>query len=337
MAVTIKDVARKADVAPSTVSRVIADSPRISERTKKRVRKVMEELGYHPNLIARSLANRSTKAIGIVMPSSASKSFQNPFFPEVIRGISSFAHTKEYSLYMSTGETEQEILEGVKKMVQGQRVDGIVLLYSRINDPVITYLLELDFPFVLVGKPYQDGDKFTYVDNDNYGAGREVTNYLLSVGHERIAFIAGNRRLMVTEERLLGYQDALKLHDIPFCEKYIKFMDFNMEDGKVAVNELMNLSVKPTAIVVTDDLIALGVLSYLDKMNVKVPQDVSVVSFNNVILAEMSTPPLTSVDVNIYSLGSEAANALIELVEKKRYTPKNILIPYKVVYRGTSN
>ncbi|MGM9988268.1 MAG: LacI family DNA-binding transcriptional regulator [Bacillaceae bacterium] len=335
MAVTIKDVAKKADVAPSTVSRVIADSPRISEKTKKKVRKVMDELGYHPNLIARSLANRSTKAIGIIMPSSASKAFQNPFFPEVIRGISSCAHTKEYSLYMSTGESEEEILEGVKKMVQGQRVDGIILLYSRLNDPVVSYLLELEFPFVLVGKPYKDNDKYTYVDNDNYGAAREVTNYLLSLGHKRIGFIGGNKRLLVTEDRFLGYQDALKLSDVPFCSDYVKFMDFNIESGRKAVFEMMSLEVKPTAIVVTDDILALGVLSYLDEIGINVPNDVSIISFNNLFLSEMSTPPLTTVDVNTYTLGSEATHSLIELIEKQRMTPKSIVVPYKLIHRGT--
>ncbi|MDX5475429.1 MAG: LacI family transcriptional regulator, partial [Bacillaceae bacterium] len=149
MSVTIKDVAKVANVAPSTVSRVIANNPRISEKTKKRVREAMEELGYHPNFIARSLANQSTKVIGLVMPASADKTLQNPFFPEVLRGISTAAHDKQYALQMSTGVSEEEILEGVIQMVQGRRVDGIIMLYSRVEDKVINYLQNSNFPFVV--------------------------------------------------------------------------------------------------------------------------------------------------------------------------------------------
>lgn len=133
----------------------------------------MNELGYHPNLNARSLANQTTKTIGLVMPSSASKAFQNPFFPEVLRGISSFAHVEEYSLYISTGETEEEIFNGVVKMVQGRQIGGIILLYSRENDHIIQYLQQQNFPFVLIGKPYERKNEITYVDNDNYTAARK--------------------------------------------------------------------------------------------------------------------------------------------------------------------
>ncbi len=333
MVVTIKDVAKKANVAPSTVSRVIADSSRISEKTKKRVRKIMDELGYHPNMNARSLANQTTQAIGLVMPSSAGKAFQNPFFPEVIRGISSFSHIKGYSLYMSTGETEQEIYEGVVKMVQGRRVDGIVLSYSRIDDPVIQYLIEQQFPFVLIGKPHQSTEEVTYIDNDNYLAGRELTEYFISLGHKRLAFIGGSPDLMVTKERLAGFKEALKLADLPMSDDYIVYMEFLREGGERAVEQLLSLEQPPSAIIVTDDLMALGVLSALAEKGYVVPDRISVASFNNVIFSEISCPPLTSVDVRIFQLGYEAAKSLVEKIESPELPPKSIIVPYKIVKR----
>lgn len=281
MTVTIKDVAKKANVAPSTVSRVIADNPSISEKTKRRVRKVMSELGYHPNLNARNLANQTTKTLGLVMPSSASKAFQNPFFPEVIRGISSFAHVEGYALYMSTGETEDEIFNGVVKMVQGRQIGGIILLYSRENDRIIQYLHDQNFPFVLIGKPYDRKDEITYVDNDNYTAAREVAEYLISLGHKQVAFIGGGSDLLVTRDRLAGMSDALKLADIVL------------------------------------------------------PKDVSIVSFNNALLSEIASPPLSTVDVNIYQLGYEAAKALVDKVENAESTAKCIIIPHKLLKRQT--
>lgn len=335
MTVTIKDVAKKANVAPSTVSRVIADNPSISEKTKRRVRKVMSELGYHPNLHARSLANQTTKTIGLVMPSSASKVFQNPFFPEVIRGISSFAHGEDYSLYMSTGETEEEIFQGVVKMVQGRQIGGIILLYSRMNDRIAQYLHEQNFPFVLIGKPYERKEEITYIDNDNYAAAREVTEYFLSLGHKQIAFIGGDSDLLVTKDRLAGMSDALKLADISLPEEYILHFNFSRESGRQAVEELMALSSPPTAIMVTDDLIGLGVLSALGKKEISVPEDVSVVSFNNTLMSEIASPPLTTVDVNIYQLGYEAAKYLVDKIEHSSTTAKCIIIPHKIVKRQT--
>jgi DNA-binding LacI/PurR family transcriptional regulator len=333
MAVTIKDVARIANVAPSTVSRVIADNPSISEKTKKRIRKVMEELGYHPNFNARSLANQTTQAIGLVMPSSASKTFLKPFFPEVIRGISTFAHVKDYSLYMTTGETEEEMFRDVVKMVQGKRVDGIIVLYSRQDDSIIKYLMENDFPFVLVGKPPHNMENITYIDNDNYKAAREVTDYLIELGHKRIAFVGASKDLLVTEDRLAGFIDSLKLNDVAVEEAYIKHTDFVQEGGKQAVEELLACPVLPSALVVMDDVMALGVLSTLRENNIDVPGDMSVVSFNNSMLSEIASPPLTTIDVHIYQLGYEAAKCVVDRIETPKAAPKSVIVPTKLVVR----
>ncbi|MDF0726981.1 LacI family DNA-binding transcriptional regulator [Cytobacillus sp. S13-E01] len=333
MTVTIKDVAKLAKVAPSTVSRVIANNPRISDKTKERVREAMKELGYHPNFIARSLASKSTQSIGLVMPSSADKVFQNPFFPEVIRGISKGAHEKQYSLHMSTGETEDEIFDGLIQMVQGRRVDGVVLLYSRFDDEVVSYLQKRNFPFVVIGKPYKNIEEINHVDNDNYRASKEITEYLIGLGHERIAFVGGNLNFVVTIDRLLGYEKAIRNSGLTYRDEYISHEEFLKEGGQEAITELLSLEEPPTALVVADDLMALGILGKLDEMGKVVPEDISVISFNNVLLTEISRPPLTSVDINIFRLGYEAAKSLIQLAENPNETVKRIIVPYKVIKR----
>ncbi|PYZ97412.1 LacI family transcriptional regulator [Alteribacter lacisalsi] len=334
MAITIKDVAKRANVAPSTVSRVIANSPRISQRTKEKVREAMNELGYHPNFNARSLANQSTKTIGLVMPNSANKTFQNPFFPEVIRGISTKAHMLEYGLYLSTGQTEEEIFEEVQHMVQGRRVDGIILLYSRVNDKVISYLYEQNFPFTVIGRPYDARmSNITYVNNDNFKAAKTVTEYLLLLGHERIAFIGGNLDFVVTVDHMEGYERALKNAGIRLRDDYVVFHEEIQEGGQEAVIDLMSLKEPPTAMLVADDMMTFGVLRMLSEMDMKVPDDVSIVSFNNVMISELSAPPMTTVDINIYSLGYEAATCLIEKIMHPAVTPKKVLIPHKLIKR----
>lgn len=333
MAVTIKDVARLANVAPSTVSRVIANSPRISEKTKEKVREAMDQLGYHPNFIARSLASQTTQAIGLVMPSSTDKVFQNPFFPTVLRGISEAANERQYALFMTTGKTEDEIFDGVVQMVQGGRVDGVVLLYSKVEDKILTYLQQRDFPFVVIGKPFKHVEEITHVDNDNFRATKEVTEYLINLGHEAIAFIGGNLNLVVTVERLLGYEKALRDCFLPLKREYIIHEEFLREGGQEAVRELMSLDEPPTALVVADDLMALGVLNTLDEMGIVVPDDISIISFNNVMISEMSRPPLTSVDIGIFDLGFEAAKSLFQKIENPREPIKRIIIPHQIIKR----
>lgn len=333
MAVTIKDVAKIANVAPSTVSRVIANSSRISEKTKKRVREVMEELGYHPNFIARSLASHSTRAIGLVMPSSSDAVFQNPFFPTVLTGLSEGAHAKQYALHMTTGKTDDEIYDGVVAMVQGGRVDGVVLLYSKVEDRVISYLKKRDFPFFVIGKPFKDDENINYVDNDNFKAGKEVTEHLIQLGHDRIAFIGGNLDLVVTVERIEGYEKALRNSGIKLVDEYIINDEFLQESGQDAVEVLLSLDQPPSALVVADDLMALGVLNKLDEMGIEVPKDISIVSFNNVLIAEMARPPLTSVDINIFDLGFQAAKNLIQRIENPEEPIKRIIVPFNIVTR----
>ncbi|UII54279.1 LacI family DNA-binding transcriptional regulator [Cytobacillus spongiae] len=335
MVITIKDVAKQANVAPSTVSRVIANHPRISEKTKKRVREVMKELGYHPNLQARSLAARSSQTIGVVMPNSAFFSFQNPFFPEVLRGISTSAHDHKYGLYLTTGTTEDEIFEEVISMVNGKRVDGIILLYSRINDRALHFLYDADFPFTIVGTPYCNDKGITHVDNDNINTTKRVTNYLIELGHERIAFIGGNLGFVVTNDRLNGYKMALEEAGLTFDKQYYVEERMLKESGKEAIEFLMSLPSPPTALVTQDDLMAYEMISHLEKLNIKVPDDISVISFNNLTLSEHSKPPLTSVDINIYDLGLVASNCLIEKIKDPTLPAKRITIPTELIERDS--
>ncbi|WP_163528820.1 LacI family DNA-binding transcriptional regulator [Halobacillus ihumii] len=335
MLVTISDVAKATGVSSSTVSRVISDNPRISLATKKKVRKAMKDLGYYPNINARNLVVKSTKAIGVIMPASADKALQNPFFPEILRGISSVTHDMQYSLTLSSGKTEDEIFTEVQRMVYGSYVDGVILLYSRVNDRVMNFLREKDFPFVMVGKPYEHSAEITHVDNDNLTAGKEITEHLIKQGHERIAFIGGSKDLFVTMDRETGYEEAMANLDIPNLEEYKIHTEFLKSGGREAVEQLLSLKVRPTAVVVSDDLISLGVLSTLEEYGLHVPRDMSLVSFNNVYLSEITRPALTTVDVNIYELGVQSAKALIEKTVNKHEPAKRIIIPYKVVYRDS--
>ena len=333
--VTIKDIAKATGVSPSTVSRVIADSPRISDETKKKVRKAMKEMSYHPNVNARNLASRSTKSIGVILPSSADKALQNPFFPEILRGIGSVTYKQGFSMTLSSGTTEDEMFTEVERMVYGSYVDGLILLYSRVEDPIMDFLLKEGFPFTVVGKPCNNENIITHVDTDNFIAGKEITEHLIEQGHEKIAFVGGDAELFVTIDRLAGYESALQEANLLNPSEYKVHTEFLKSGGSKAIDHLLSLASPPTGLVVSDDLISLGIISALDKYGYEIPADVSIVSFNNVYLSEITKPALTTVDINIYELGVQSAKALIDKTVNKTEQAKSIIIPHKVIYRDS--
>jgi len=333
LSVTIKDVAKAANVAPSTVSRVISDNPRISAETKKRVRQAMKELGYHPNFIARSLASKSSQVIGIVFPRSGDLAFQNPFFSEVLRGITTGVNEMSYGIQLAAGETKKEILDSVVTMVQGRRVDGIIMLYSEKKDDITLYLQKMDFPFVVIGKPFDDVEKITHIDNDNVSAAKEGTEYLLDLGHRNIGFIGGNKDLMVTVSRMKGYKKALSEAEIPIREDYMKYEEFLLSGGKQGIEQIMSTDSPPTALLVTDDLMSLGVLRTLNEMGKQIPEDLSIVSFNNSMFAELSSPALTSIDIDIPELGRQGVRHLLAKIEEPNEPVKRVIIPHTMIER----
>ena len=335
MSVTIKDVAKRANVAPSTVSRVISDSPHISEKTKRKVHKIMEEMGYHLNYNARNLAQQSTMTIGIIMKNSTTESMHNSFFPEVIRGISALCSKHDFSISLTTGESEEEIFKDTVKMVRGKRVDGMIVLYSKKDDKVVPYLVESGIPFVVIGKPLIESSKIMFVDNDNVQAAKEATDFLLNLGHEKIAFIGEDEQFEVSEARLNGFIQALKGKNLGVPEGFIKNIQFDPSHGKQIVAELMDLPTPPTALVVSDDLNALIVLTALSEKNIKVPDDMSMIVFNNSVISKVANPPLTTVDTQIFQLGYESANCLIELVKDPQMFKKSVIIPTVIVERNS--
>ncbi|MBC8061075.1 MAG: LacI family DNA-binding transcriptional regulator [Clostridiaceae bacterium] len=334
MNVTIKDVAKVSGVSPSTVSRVISNNPRISDDTKRTVREAMKKLGYHPNAIAQSLVNRSTNTIGIVMPQSTEKAFLNPFFSQALSGISSAAHEKNYHLLLSTGSTEEEQLISVEKIVNGGRVDGIIIMYSSVNNVILEAAKDFNTPIVIIGKPLVAIEKVLYVDNDNIEASKNVTEKLIKNGHKRIAYISGPFEFVVSLDRLDGYRNALLENQIDLDRQLICEGEFSQEDGYKCMKKLLQCKDRPTALVVTDDIMAFGAMKAIKEAGINIPLEIEIISFNNIPLAEFCRPALTSVDTDAYSLGLEASKLIIEHI-KGRTDRHKVIVPTTIVYRET--
>ncbi|WP_372662018.1 LacI family DNA-binding transcriptional regulator [Cohnella sp.] len=334
MSVTIKDVAKKAGVSPSTVSRVIAEHPRISAETSKRVKEIMEELGYHPNMMAKSLVSKTTRTIGVILPRPAEELLLNFFFYELMRGVLAQLTRAGYDLLMAGGSNEREELDTVTRLVRGGRIDGLLLLYSRSSDPVISFLHEEKVPFVLIGRSL-DYENINSVDNDNIQAAYDATNHLIAQGQKRIGFVSGPARLAMTQDRMTGYTKALSEAGLPFRNGWVVEGEFLLESGYRAMASIMSQPEPPTALVVIDDVVAFGVLKGLAELGYRIPQDVAIVSFNNIALSELTMPPITSVDIGTYQLGYTASQMVLRMIQQEAILSRQI-IPHRLVVRESS-
>lgn len=333
MAVTIKDVAVLAGVSPSTVSRTCKDHPAISEQTKKRVRAAMEQLGYEPNFQASSLANQSSRTVGIIMPPSEQETYQNAFFLEVIRGISQCCNQKQYMNTVITGADEEEILGAVQTMVRNGMAEGFIVLYSKEHDPVTEYLYEEGLLYALIGKAYRNANQTIYIDNDNVLAAREATGYLIERGHERIAFLSGDSSMLVHGDRKTGYMLSLMEHQIPFCEELYVEVPRIQEGCLEAIAGLLKQENRPTAVLVSDDILAVALEKACITRGLSIPEDISVISFNNSLLARSTNPPLTCVDINPCQLGWEAAAQMVSHMESPELPATKIIVPHHIEER----
>ncbi|SDS31238.1 transcriptional regulator, LacI family [Paenibacillaceae bacterium GAS479] len=335
MNVTIIDVAKKAGVSPSTVSRVISGSTRISAATTKKVKAVMEDLGYHPNLMAKNLVSRTTMTIGLLLPRNADEAFLDIFFSEVTRGILSKATRAGYDLLLKTGKSEQEELEAVTRLVRGRRVDGIILLQSRLDDTVIRYLQQESFPFVLIGRDPERPDILS-VDNDNVQAAYDVTRHLLELGHRRIGYASGPLELVVSADRHEGYRRALGEAGIEPQHSWFVSAELVRTDSTSAVRALMEGPDRPTALVVMDDLLAFSLLNSLSELGYSVPEDMAVFGFNDNPMSPVSSPPISSVDIGVYYLGLEAAGLLLRSVKGEQPEERRVIVSHRLIPRESS-
>lgn len=334
MSVTIKDVARQAGVSPSTVSRVIADHPRISPETKEKVRGVMVAMGYYPNAIARSLVNQTSNSLGVIRSRTAEENFANPFFPAVIQGISSVAHKHRLNLVLSTSSTFEQEDEECLDLLRQRRVDGVILLASHRQDRLIPRLSEGNFPFVLIGR-YDGPEVINWVNNDNRQDAKTAVSYLLKKGHRKIACLDGDPRYIVSLDRFTGYGEALAEWNVPVDRDLVEHSEFSVESGYQATLRLLNRESRFTALFAVDDLMAIGAMRALQERGFRVGRDVAVIGFNNTVLGACVQPALTSVHVPIYELGQIAVQMLVAQIYGSREGPDHQMLPAHLVARDS--
>lgn len=334
MAVTIKDVAALAGVSPSTVSRTCNDNPSISKETKDKVRKAIAQLGYEPNLTSGAVS-LNNKAIGIILPPSPRETYENSFHLEVMRGISQFCNQRQYINTIITGRDDDELLEVIRTMVKNDDVSGFIVMYSKQNDPIVDYLYSEGISYALIGKAYQYANQTVYVDNDNVLAGQEATDYLFSLGHKKIAYLGSDSNLMFSADRKNGYLLSLANHGVTIRPEYCIELNFVPEEGENSIHKLLESEDRPTAILVSDDIFAVALERVCLEMNLSIPEDLSIISFNNSLFARITSPQLTSIDINSFQLGIEAASQIINHLENPNLMATKIIVPHHLIERDS--
>ena len=334
MRVTIADIAKVANVTPSTVSRVIANNPHISAETSERVRRVMREMDYHPNMIARSLVRRSTNIVGVLLPGAGERVFHHPFFTELLRGIVSQAKSKGYDVLLSTGGGAEEEERAVRNFMGGGVTEGAILTVSRTDQSCLELAAQKHFPLVVVGRPAaQWAGRVNWADSDNEEAGYTLTRHFLQKGRRRIAFIGLAAGVVVTSDRFEGYRRALREADVPFDPGLVVDGQFMGDDENNIVEELFLRGAQFDGVIAADDAQAFAAVQLLAQRGLSVPRDVSVAGFNNVPLAENYNPPLTSMDIGAARLGQGAFDLLYRQIEQRAARPAHIIVPTRLIPR----
>src|SRR5215216_1764766 len=304
---SIKDIARAANVSHSTVSRALQNSPLVNSETAAKIHKLAHEMGYRPSAVARSLVTKKTKTIGVVVTTIA-----DPFIAAVVSGIEEVANDHGYSVFLANSNADPDREVKVVHSFHERRVDGILVTASRVGALYSSLLARINVPTVLINN--QHPSEFVHsIMIDNLTVSRKATEHLIRLGHRRIAYVGDEFGFQSDTERFAGYRRALELADIPFLPELIAYGDGKADGGARAMGKLLSLPKPPTAVFCYNDMSALGVLHAIRLRGWRVPEDISVVGFDDLFISSYCSPPLTTVSQPMRQMGCKAMEILLML------------------------
>jgi DNA-binding LacI/PurR family transcriptional regulator len=331
---TLEEVAHMAGVSRATVSRVVNGSPRVSPEVRTDVQAAIERLGYVPNRAARSLVTRRSDSIAVVITEPTARLFSDPFFPRLLRGISSELAARDRQLVLLMPDSAADESRTADYLTAGH-VDGAVLVSLHADDPLPDRLGAAGIPMVLVGRPPK-GTRASYVDVDNRQGAQSAVGHLVAGGRRVIATIAGPRDMAAGMDRLAGYRDALNEAGIALDPALEVTSDFTQDGGAAAMVRLLVARPDLDGVFAASDLMAVGALSALAAAGRRVPADVAVVGFDDSPVATSTTPQLTSVRQPIEAMGHEVARLLVDAVEASDPVPRRVILATDLVRRASS-
>ncbi|MCQ6559461.1 LacI family DNA-binding transcriptional regulator [Paenibacillus mendelii] len=330
MAVKIKDVAERAGVSVTTVSRVLNGEKYVKDELKERVNQAIAELGYSPSQIARSLVRKKTNLIGVIVPDLTSS-----FYSTILSSIEETASSNDYNLLVCNIiediDKETKYLNVFKEM----RVEGIIIMHEKINPEIRNFINTIQTPVVFSSVKPAD-QNFISVIIDDYKGAYDATAYLIKLGHERIGFIGGDMRDVTSgQNRYTGYRNALSDHGVKMIYELIRFGDYKVNSGYQLMGELLDGLNPPTAIFAVSDDMALGAMNCIHDRGLKVPDDISVIGFDGSQLTELVRPRLTSMEQPIHDMGRVTVETIMKLIAGTYRADGDVIMDHRLVIRDS--
>ncbi|MCK9191610.1 MAG: LacI family transcriptional regulator [Sphaerochaetaceae bacterium] len=321
MAITIHDVAKRAGVSPSTVSRVISGNSQISEKTTQNINKVMKEMNFYPNSQARNLAKGNSNNIALVIDANEKASFANMFFNSSVFGIEKIVQENNYNLLITNNNDSGAKKSSVMKLLFESKVDGLILPPSILTTKLIKEINTHKIPFVVLGESSEFGDQISYVDINNKVGSKLAVQHLKDRGYKHIAYLGGCDKEIFSENRILGYQETVGKESA-----HVYKCESNKEAG---MKEALKMLTKKEcdSVICNDNILAFCVIKAAKKMGINIPGDLGLVTFDNYPLAEYTDPELTAIVIDTYAQGEEAANFLFNSMKEHSTLKKTLLIP----------
>lgn len=331
MATSIKDVAREAGVSIATVSRVLNDIDVVNEDTKKKVLDAIKLLGYRPNIVARSLKTQRTKTIGILIPDISSQ-----FYPEIVRGAEDVANIYDYNVILCNSDFDVMKEKEYLRVLKEKMVDGVIYMSSSLNEEILDLINELDLKTILVETSDKEG-ALPSVTIDNVSAAYEGTKYLIEKGLKEFAFIGVKEDTMnAWGERYLGFEKAIKEANLKVEDDLVYFKNLKVKTGYEAIEKFVESNKKFDSIICASDEIAIGAINALRENGINVPEDVSVIGFNNNAVSSYFHPRITTISQPSYDMGSVAMRMLIKLLNKKELEQGHYVLDYELIKRDST-
>jgi len=330
MPVSIKDIARVAKVSHPTVSRALRLSPLVSSKTASRIQRIAREMGYRPSAVARSLVTRQTRTFGVVVTTVT-----DPFIAEFVSVVEEMANDRGYSIVLANCNADPEREIKVVHSLHEQRVDGLLVMASRVGALYMPVLARLEVPIVLVDNQHP-GDFVQSVLIDNLAGTRQITAHLIQLGHEKIAYIGDQCGFQSETERFSGYSEAMEAAGLPVKRELKMQGDGKIEGGMAAMESLLAQPETPTAVVCYNDMTAIGALHVVQQHDLRVPEDISLVGFDDISLASYLHPPLTTVRQPKRAMGTAAVEILIRLVRGSPVTAPIVCAGELVVRKSSA-
>jgi DNA-binding LacI/PurR family transcriptional regulator len=332
VALKLEDIGRMAGVSRATVSRVVNGEQNVRPEVRERVEDVIRRTGYTPNAAARSLVSKRTGVIGLVIPSRVHSLFEDPYFAQLIQGVTLASNRAGTTLSLFLFQSEAEERELSPRVIESGFLDGIIITATRMGDPLVARLMSRGLPLVMVGRP--DTDDVSYVDVDNRGGAIEAARHLVESGRSRIGLIGAPTNTTTGRDRLDGFLAGLADRGRSFDTELRIDGDFSEPSGYEAMQALLDRGVD--GVFAASDSMAMGALRAIRQRGLDVPGDVAVVGFDGFSASQNSVPPLTTIRQPVAETATRAVEVLIELISGESTAPTSIVLPVELVVRSTS-